>query len=771
MKNIKKLIVLTFTVLQISCSTVSESSPNADYIQWVNPFIGTGGWVEAVPGAVTTYDEIRKKPEHEAFGGLVFPGATVPFGMIQLSPDCRMDGGYGWSAGYHYSDYTMLGFSHNHTSGNGCAFGHYLFMPCTGDIKFEPGRYNNPNREGYRSNFSHVREKASPGYYSVYLDDYDVLAELTATCRVGMHRYTFPANRERHILIDLYHSIRSDAGLEETFFTTESPTSISGYRKTKEGQKTYMYAEFSQPIVKTVLYESGKVSEGLEIKGVKSKAALKFDKNMNEPLIVKVAVSFTSLENAKNNLKSEVPGWDFDEVCLSAEKQWNQELEKIEIQGGSIDERTMFYSALYHTNLTPFTFQDSNGAFLGPDNTVFPKQDFKNYTFFTLWDTYRALHPLYTIIQPSRVNDMINSMLFQAENSKNHLLPLWSLAGENGYNMSGYSAMPTIAEAVVKGFDGFDRQTALRFMVENALNGNFSGHDSYEEKGYVPADKANMSIPKTLEYAYCDWAIATMAKELGNNELYERFFKYSSNYKNVYNPETGFMQPRFENGEFKYPFDPRAVGHQFEYDDFMESNSWQYTWHVMHDVPGLIALMGGNEAFINKLDTLFEQPSYLTGVYAADVSGMVGQLAQGNQPSHHIPYLYSYAGKPWKTQERVREVMRRTYANNPDGLPGNDDGGQTSSWLVFSMIGFYPVDPVSGLYVIGSPCFEEVKIKVADGKIFTVKAKNAGEKNIYIQSATLNGKPWNKPWISHKDIVAGSTIEFEMGPIPNKEWG
>ena len=763
------MIAISFSFLQ-GFAAKNERLSDEDLTKYVNPFIGTGGWVDAFPGDSVTYDAIRADPGHYAFGGLTFPGVTVPFGMIQLSPDCNTNG-FGWSAGYHDSDYSIMGFSHNHTSGNGMGFGHYLLMPCTGPVLFEPGEYKK-TRDGYRSRFSHVREKASPGYYSVILDDYNIKVELTATERIGFHRYTFPQMQTGHVLIDLVHGLGEYANPDSIEFKVEDTHSVSGSRVTRNGIRSYFYAVFSKPFSRIQMNRENQENTDQEaFAGNNLKAAVIFNDTGDKSLLVKVAVSFTSMENAKYNMEKELPDWDFDGVVGQAKVKWNRELAKIKIQTSDNNAKEMFYTALYHSSLTPFLFNDYNGDFLGADNLVHNTKGGRNYTFFTLWDTYRSLHPLLTVIQPEMVNDIMKSLLSQAELSKEHLLPLWCLAGKNSFNMAGYSYAPVLADAIIKGFQGFDRMKALHFMIDNALRGGFSGHEAYQEKGFVPADKANMSVPKTLEYAFCDWNIAMAAKELGDSTHYNLFMKYAQNYEKVYDSSTGFMRGRLYDGTWRDNFDPRSVSHQFPDNDFLESNSWQYSWHVMHDVKGLIRLMGGKRSFVNKLDSLFEQPAFLTGIYAADVSGLIGQYAQGNQPSHHIAYLYSFAGEPWKTQARVREVIEKTYANHPDGIPGNDDGGQTSSWLIFSQLGFYPVNPASGIFVIGSPAFERADVSVGKNKVFSVITENNTIENKYIQSVKLNGKNYDNPWISYRDVMNGGVLEIKMGMKPNKQWG
>jgi predicted alpha-1,2-mannosidase len=750
------LILFLCFVCLISCKPISSNKK-------VNLFIGTGGYVQAYPGDIVSYDSIRNQPAIFPFGGLTYPGAVVPFGMVQLSPDCNTTG-FGWSAGYHYSDSTILGFSHMHSSGNGMAFGHFLFMPGIGEAQFEPGSADG-KMKGYRSHFSHSKEKAIPGYYSVVLDDSKVLTELTATKHAGFHRYTFPEGQSNHLLIDLVHGLGEWANPQMASMNIKNDTTMLASRLTKNGITTFMTVIFSKPITKVEFQVNGQnVSGQFAASAEKVKACFFFAEDKKQ-LLVKAGISFTSQQDAQNNLLEEIPDWSFDQISSNANVAWQKELGKIKVKGGTADQQAIFYTALYHSTLTPFLFNNAVGSFLAADGKKHPTEGFTNYTFFTLWDTYRTLHPLLTITQPDKINDLMNSMLAQAEYSQDKLLPLWCLAGKNGFNMAGYSAAPVIAEAVAKGFTGFDVRKAYGFLVENAMNGGFSGHQEFLSRGYVPADQFNMSVPKTLEYAFCNWNIAQLGRMLKDRNA-EQFVISSSNYKNLFDPSTGFFRPKLADQSWRKPFDPRAVSHQFAGQDYMESNAWQYNWHVMHDVPGLIELMGGNDAFCAKLDSLFDQPTYLTGSYAADVSGLIGQYAQGNQPDHHAAYLYMYAGKPWKTQERVREIMQKTYFNSPDGLPGNDDGGEMSAWYVFSSLGFYPVNPAEARYVLGIPTFEEAVIQLPDNKKFTVKAIGLSPKNCYVLAVKLNGKIWKSIFIEHKTIVSGGSLEFEMGEKP-----
>ena len=748
-----------------SCDQGLILCTDEDLTSFVNPMIGTGGFVQAFPGDSVSYDSIRNDKAVFPFGGLVYPGAVVPFGMIQLSPDCNTNG-FGWSAGYHYSDSTLLGFSHMHTSGNGMGFGHFLFLPFAEDNL-------SPNHSPvFKASFSHSKEKSSPGYYSVNLPDDDILVELTVTERVGMHRYWFPDNKEACVLIDLVHGLGEWGNPLQARMQMVNDSMISGFRLTQNGIKTYFTAIFSQRIRKIRNVESQMNTGKPVIRDSSARCVLSFGP-LSEPLLIKVSISFTEPGKALNNILCEVPGWDFDQIRLRAHGLWNAELQKIRIEKGNRIDLERFYTALYHASLTPFLFCDADSSFLGADGKSHESPGFPNYTFFTLWDTYRALHPLFTIIRQNRAEEMLKSMVLHATLSPDSLLPLWCLASKNYFNMAGYSSAPVLAEAWAKGIRGFDANRAYNLLVKNTSDKGFGGHEEFLRIGYVPADSEKLNVPKTLEYAFCDWNIGKLGMMLGRSGA-DSFIRTSANYRNQFDTVSGFMRPRLSNGSWKKPFDPGAVSHQFSGSDYMESNAWQYTWHVMHDVNGLIQIMGGREKFIAKLDSLFDQPSELTGIYAADVSGLIGQYAQGNQPSHHVAYLYAYAGQPWKTQYRIHQIMENTYSDTPEGLPGNDDGGEMSAWFVFSALGFYPVNPASGIYVIGSPLFEKSTIQVEPGnpsKVFTIKALHVSGKNIYIQSARLNGAEYSRPWISHAEIMKGGTLEFTMGPNPSQEWG
>lgn len=754
----------------IACSDNKEETKVKvdanDLASWVNPFIGTGGLVKAEPGFHIPYDSIRNRPDIYAFGGLVFPGATVPFGMIQLSPDCN-NRELGWSAGYHYSDSTIQGFSLMHTSGNGNSLGHFLFLPLTldPDTMINPAAYLSSE---IRDKFSHKEEVASPGFYSVMLNRSNIKAELTTTVHTGIQRYSYPLQKNACLVIDLIHAIGDWQNVSSTGLVIISDTLLSAYRTTKNGITTYISVKFSSPVKSCMLLADGKIEKSMrKIEGKQVKALLSFG-DLKSPLVIKTGLSSTSQENAGINIAQEANHWNFDVYRKDARNSWNKELSKIIITEGKAEDISKFYTALYHSFLTPFEFDDANGDMLCADKKVRKTRGRKNYTFFTLWDTYRALNPLHTILQPERVNDIMQSMVVQAEYSPDHLLPMWCLATKNSPNMAGHSGAVALAEAIRKGYENFETGKALSYLKSNLETNLFEGYKQFHELGYIPCDSISASVPRTLEYAFCDWNVGELCSLLGDADS-SKYFDYSKNYKEQFDKATGFFRPRFRIGDWKSPYDPRAVSHHRPQDDYMESNAWQHNWHVMHDVAGMISLMGGKEKFIIKLDSLFDQPSYLTGTYASDVSGLVGQYAQGNQPSHHVAYLYALAGEPSKTQKRVREVMEKTYHNAPDGLPGNDDGGEMSAWYVFSSLGFYPVNPASGEYVIGTPGFSKMSLAVSADrdKVFTIYAINLTEKNIYIQKASLNGKPYNSVLISHSDIMKGGKLVFDMGPKPS----
>ncbi|MCI0692492.1 GH92 family glycosyl hydrolase [candidate division KSB1 bacterium] len=731
---------ITTVILSICILSASIAAQPKDKATLVNPFIGTGGH------------------------GHTFPGVSAPFGMVQLSPDTRVRG---WDAcsGYHYSDSTIIGFSHTHLSGTGAIdYGDILLMPTVGKLQVDSGDEAYP-KSGYRSRFRHETEKAWAGFYSVALDDYGITVELTATKRAGFHKYIFPQAEEANIILDLLHGLGPDRVLEAHIEFIDN-NEIAGLRRSQgwaEDQRVYFVAQFSKPFSVFGIVEDGQIIPGKrQSEGKNLKAVVKYSTTAREEILIKVGLSAVSLEGARKNLIAEIPDWNFHRVQEQAQAEWNNALGKIEIEGGTPDQQVMFYTALYHALLAPNLFMDVDGQYRGMDRQAHAAKDFENYTVFSLWDTFRATHPLFTIIERERTVDFIKTFLTQYE--QGGLLPVWELAGNETGTMIGYHAVPVIADAYVKGIRDFDAAKALRAMKHSAEQDHL-GLKYYREYGYVPAEYEHESVSKTLEYAYDDWCIAQMAKALGNSTDDEIYSERAQFYKNVFHSAAGFMRGK-RNGIWMEPFSPNAV--TFEY---TEANAWQYSFFAPHDVQGLITLMGGNEVFINKLDELFSASSALTGKNQPDISGLLGQYAQGNEPSHHVAYLYNYAGAPWKTQEKVRQIVATMFTNTPEGLPGNEDCGQMSAWYVFSAMGFYPVCPGQDIYVIGSPLFEKVTINIDEKTKFVVQAKNPAAANHYIQSATLDGKPYQKSFLQHADIIKGGKLIFTMGPQPNRAWG
>ncbi len=695
--------------------------------------------------------------------GHTFPGATLPFGMVQLSPDTRVEG---WDAcgGYHYSDRSILGFSHTHLSGTGIAdYGDILLMPTTGRLLLTPGTASN-TQTGYRSGFKHESEKASPGFYSVFLDDYSIGVELTATRRVGMHRYTFPQSAEANIIIDLKHGLGPDR-VTNAVLEINGDREIAGSRRSDgwaKDQVVYFVAQFSKPFtsagvaVDDTVRKGKKRGEGTNVKGF-----VRFATSANERIVVKVGLSGVSIEGARKNLEAEAPGWDFDAVCMQAEGAWNTELGKIDIKGGSREQQTTFYTALYHAMIAPNLFSDVDGLYRGMDGKTRRAVGFEMYTVFSLWDTFRAEHPLLTLIDQKRTLDFIKSML--AKYDESGVLPVWELAANETWTMIGYHAIPVILDAYVKGVRGFDTQKAFAAMKNSAMLDHF-GLPAYRKHGFIPGEAESESVSKTLEYAYDDWCIAEMARLLGESADAEYFGERAQSYKNLFDPTSGFMRPK-KNGGWIDPFDPRSVTVHFT-----EANAWQYTFFVPHDIDGLMGLMGGKRAFAQKLDSLFKGGSDVTGRQQSDITGLIGQYAQGNEPSHNFAYLYNYAGEPWKTQETVRLILDSLFHDRPDGLSGNDDCGQMSAWYVLSALGIYPVTPGMPHYSIGSPLFDKATIHLENGKQFSIRADKNFRGNKFIQSASLNGSSHGKNYLNHDDLMQGGELLFEMGPAPNTMW-
>lgn len=716
-----------------SCSSPDQGI-DSGWVQYTNPMIGTD------------------------FTGNTYPGAQVPFGMVQLSPD---NGLPGWDriSGYFYPDSTIAGFSHTHLSGTGAGDLYDIsFMPVTWPIK----EADSPL--GIYSTFSHNDEAASAGYYRVLMKDYNINVELTATERCGIQRYTFP-EANSSIILNLKKAMNWDFTLDTHIEVVDSRT-IRGYRHSmgwSPEQHVYFQTRFSRPFDSFEMDTSAIITMDKGRIGTATIARFNFNTHKDEEILVTTALSGVSMEGAALNMEKEAPKDDFDYYYQQAVKKWDNQLGKIEVSSEDGDLKTVFYTALYHAMLAPTLYSDVDGKYFGPDGKIHQAEDWDNYSTFSLWDTFRASHPLFTYIEPERVNDMIECFLHFYEQSG--ALPLWNLYGWETNMMIGYHAVPVIVDAYLKGVGNFDAEKALEACIASANRDDYHGIGFYKTHGYVPSDKENWSLSKTMEYAYDDYCIAKMAEAMGKSEIAETFYRRSQNYKNTFNPASSFMQPRDSKGNFMDNYDPE------EYiEDICESNGWQYYWYVPHDIDGLISLTGGVERFGERLDSMFTyEPTDRTKLPIFS-TGMIGQYAHGNEPGHHIIYLFNRINQPWKTQKYAAEVMRSLYTNEPSGLCGNEDCGQMSSWYVFSALGFYPVDPISGRYEIGSPLFPEAKLHLGNGKTFTIIAHNAGEENPYIQSVHVNGKPYDKSYITHQMIMQGDTVSFEMGNQPGPVW-
>jgi len=720
-----------FSIFIAILCTASISAQQKEYNQYVNPFVGTGGH------------------------GHTYPGAVVPFGMVQLSPDTRLSGWDGCS-GYHYSDTVIFGFTHTHFSGTGCSdLGDILFMPVAG----KPS----PDKKDYSSSFSHTNEKASPGYYAVKLNKGNIDVELTASTRVGFHKYTFNNNLNVCIILDLKHRDK----VLESFLKITGKNTIEGMRRSKnwaKDQHIYFAAEFSEPFSEYGIYKNNKLKKSLnELNNKDIKAYFSFNTAHNKTIYIKVGISTVSIEGAKKNLDAEGSLLDFEQAKKAAHDLWQKELSKVEAKSSRPDVLTTFYSALYHALVVPNVNMDVDGFYRGMDNRIHHADGFTYYNVFSLWDTFRAAHPLYTIIEQARTLDFLKT--FIAMYLDGGRLPMWEFACNETDCMIGYHAVPVITDAVVKGITGFDMNIALEAMKHSATEKKY-GIRNYMEQGYLTTEDQNFSVSRTLEYAYDDWCIARLAQILKKDQDYTDYIKRAQYYKNLYDSNTGFFRP-MENDKWLSPFNPFEVNRRA----YCEANAWQYTFFVPQDISGLIKLMGGNEAFIKKLDGLFTVEPKLSGFSQPDISGMIGQYAHGNEPSHNFAYLFSFAGKAWKTQQMVRRIMDELYSPRPDGLCGNEDCGQMSSWYVLSAMGFYSVTPGLPYYVIGSPVLDEVTIHLENGKDFTVKTSDNGSKNIYINNARLNSAVYNRSWLSHDDIMKGGILEFDMSPQKNEAWG
>jgi len=751
-------------------AAASGSDGAEDPLQWVDLRIGTGGH------------------------GHCYPGATVPFGAVQLSPD-TFNNGWDWCSGYHVSDSSIMGFTHTHLSGTGCGdLLDFLVMPGTGTAKIVPGTRENPE-EGYRSRFSHDDEVMTPGYYSVVLKDYGVKAELTATERAGIHRYTFPKSDEAYIVFDLQHGYEGggETNVLSSELTRTAVDTLVGGRVTRawgNGRHGYFALQVSKAPERIAFYEDdqeffrddvkpGAPLLGRKLTGINLKCVLHFKTAANEQILVKTGISGVSAEGAATNLKAEIPGWDFDGVRREARAKWAAQIGKIQVKTANERHKRIFYTSLYHMSLGPTLFDDVDGRFRGMDNEVHQlAPGLRNYTTFSLWDTYRAAHPAYTLIQGNMVPDFANTLIRMAHHSPAGM-PVWPLQGRETGTMTGYHSAAVIAEAVNKGFAGIEIEQAYEAMMQRAMKDDWRGLGYYRKLGYIPCDKEDESVSKTFEYCYDDWAIAHVAKKLGRHEDAAFLVERSKNYRNYWDKTTGFMRPKFEDGSWanssegkgEIPFNPICLGHWDKWRDYTESNAWQTTFAVQHDVAGLIELFGGAKPFVTKLDELFTTPSTLPADAPPDISGLVGQYAQGNEPSHHIAYLYAYAGTPHKTQSRVRSLMETMYFDKPDGLQGNEDVGQMSAWYLMSALGFYPVDAVSGNYILGSPLFDRVELALGGGKKLEIVVTRSQPTDAYVHSFTLNGKVQDRVWFNHQEIAGGAKIELKMGAMPHPTLG
>ena len=725
------LLIIAISFLFFSCST--QKNEKQDLAQYVNPFIGTGGH------------------------GHTYPGAIAPFGMIQNSPDTRMDSWDGCS-GYHISDTTILGFSLTHLTGTGCNdYGDFRFAPVTGKPSFDSKEYS--------SSFKHENEVAKAAYYSVLLDDYNIKVELTAGERVAMQRYTFPQTNDAHIIVELQESNTSAETIYESFITIESDNAISGFRRTGQWAKDqylYFYAEFSKPFT-----GYGICSDNIENPNMKHaegkdlQAWLDFDATDGNPIVMRVATSAVDVEGAKKNLAAELNDFDFDALAAKTYQQWNDELNRIQINTVVNEEdKDIFYTSLYHCFVVPNLFSDVDGRYRAHDKKVY-QSDKPRYTVFSLWDTFRTEHPLLTLIQRERSIDIINTFINNYETGG--LLPVWELAANETNCMIGYHAIPVIADAYFCGLEGIDYEKALEAMVKTAREDQF-GLSCYKEYGFIPSNCEGESVSKTLEYAYDDWCIARLAEALGKKELADEFYQRAQYYKNLYEPTDKFFRGK-RNGCFVTPFDPTQVNFMLT-----EANTWQYNFFVPQDINTHIEMMGGTTAYTRKLNELFNSSSELTGRVQSDITGLIGQYAHGNEPSHHMAYLYNYLGKPSQTQKFVNKIMYELYTDQADGLCGNEDCGQMSAWYVMSAMGFYPVTPASGYYVIGVPHFDEMIVNLENGKTFTVTAKNLSRENRYIESVKLNGKPLNRSYIYFDEVHNGGKLEFIMTNSRKSTW-
>ncbi len=711
--------------------TNTEKSANVaeDVLDFVDPFIGTGGH------------------------GHTFPGATVPFGMVQLSPD-NPSKGWDWTSGYHHSDDTLIGFSHTHLSGTGVGdLLDILVMPFVSN--YPENSVNDINR--VYAKYQKSDEQASAGYYAIELNNEKIKAELTATARVGVHKYTFGDQGVPQLLIDLGYAQNFDKSVD-THFKVENETTLVGYRKSTgwaKFQPVYFVMQFSKPFKHQFFADKQQVS-GNEITAVKSEAVLNFKQLANNSVTVKVGLSYASIEGARKNIAVETSGFDFAEVKRGAENTWRKQLNKIAVEDENVVEKTKFYTALYHSFMAPHLFSDANGEYYGADGKTHTAEGYNRYTLFSLWDTFRSLHPLITMTNPEMVDDLVKSMM--AFYDEAGLLPSWDLMSNETDVMIGYHAVPVIVDAYLKGLTTVDGEKLFTAVKKSAMQKRF-GIDLFDQYGYVPSDLEVEAVSKTLEYAYDDWAIAQLAKALNKKDEYQYFSKRAQSYQTLFDKSVGFMRGKDKNGQWVENFSPTHVDHRTT--DYTEANAWQYTWFVPHDVEGLIDLFGSEQQFVNKLDALFTVSSKMEGDVSPDISGLIGQYAHGNEPCHHIPYLYAFTNDKWKGEQRIKEVRKTMYHADPDGLAGNDDVGQMSSWYVLSALGFYPLNPADGRYIFGTPLFDQVTLNHGNGEKFVITQANNDGKN-YVETVELNDNELARNYVSYQELMTSGKLEFSF---------
>ena len=742
--TIKKIMLAAAAVAMtslVSC-TPAEQTAETDLLQYVDPFIGSG------------------------FHGHVFVGASVPFGMVQLGPN-NIDKGWDWCSGYHYSDSICIGFSHTHLNGTGCGdMGDVMVMPMT-EVNVKRGNQDDISL-GYASYYRHETEEAHPDYYSVMLDRYDIKAELTATARVGLHRYTFPQGKQAHILVNLKDGVGSI--VTNSYIRQIDEYTIEGYRYTRGWspmRKVYFVLQADKPIADLSLYDDTvQVAAKSQLKARAVKGVLSFGEQ--QQVMVKVALSPVSCENAMANLKAEMSGFDFEHVRKACAAQWNERLNRITIETDDEAAKRVFYTSNYHTMVAPTLFCDVNGQYRGINDMIYTAPEgFTNYTTLSLWDTYRTLNPLFTLVNDEMVPDIVNTMI--SIYHQNDKLPVWALQSGETNCMPGYSAVPIIADAYLKGFEGFDAEEAFAAMKATTVYPQQNAVPYVVERGYIPCDKVHEATSIAMEYAVDDWGVAAMAKKMGKQEDADLYARRAMYYKQYFDSEIKFIRPKMDDGTWRTPYDPANSIHMVG--DFTEGNGWQYTFFAPHDVYGLIELFGGDEEFITKLDAFFVNNDSMGETASADITGLIGQYAHGNEPSHHIAYMYAYAGQQWKVAEKVRFIMDEFYTDKPDGVIGNEDCGQMSAWYVMSSMGFYQENPSDGVFVFGSPRFDKMTVKVRGNNTLIIEAENNSKENIYIQEVYFNGKPYKKSYITYDELIAGGTLKFVMGPKPNKNFG